>query len=89
MTKMAAMPIYGKNPLKNFFPGISGKISMKRGMQHQGLRPIIVCSNYYPGLTFTYFLARSNFATGFCIEKIDSGEFEIIAACDLEIGWYA
>ena len=32
MTKMAAMPIYGKNPLKIFFPGTSGTISMKLGM---------------------------------------------------------
>ena len=32
MTKMAAMPIYGKNPLTIFFPGTSGTISAKLGM---------------------------------------------------------
>ena len=29
---MAAMPIYGKNPLNIFVPGTSGIISMKLGM---------------------------------------------------------
>ena len=32
MTKMAAMPIYGKNPSKIFFSGTCGPISMKLGM---------------------------------------------------------
>ena len=32
MTKMAAMPIYGKNPSKNFFSRTSGPISTKFGM---------------------------------------------------------
>ena len=32
MTKMAAMPIYGKNPSKILFSGTSGPISMKLGM---------------------------------------------------------
>ena len=32
MTKMAAMPIYGKNPLKIFFFGTSRPISTKLGM---------------------------------------------------------
>ena len=32
MTKMAAMPIYGKNPSKIFFSGTVGPISMKLGM---------------------------------------------------------
>ena len=49
-------------------------------------------ANYDPGLTLTYFTARSNFATGFYIEKCDSdgflGNLEIIVACDLEIGQY-
>ena len=29
MTKMAVMPIYGKNTLKIFFPGTTGLILMK------------------------------------------------------------
>ena len=32
MTKMAAMPIYGKNPSKIFFSECSGQISKKLGM---------------------------------------------------------
>ena len=35
MTKMAAMPIYGKNPSKIFFSGTTGPISTKLGMKHQ------------------------------------------------------
>ena len=31
ITKMAAMPIYGKNPSKIFFSGTGGLISMKLG----------------------------------------------------------
>ena len=31
MSKMAAMPIYGKNPSKIFFSGTSGQISVKLG----------------------------------------------------------
>ena len=37
LTKMAAMPIYGKNPLKFFFSEITGPISTKLGMKHRGL----------------------------------------------------
>ena len=32
MTKMAAMPLYGKNPLKIFFSGTGRPISTKLGM---------------------------------------------------------
>ena len=34
MTKMAAMPIYGKNPSKFFFSGTTGPISTKLGLKH-------------------------------------------------------
>ena len=34
MTKMAAMPIYDKNPSKIFFSGTTGPISTKLGMKH-------------------------------------------------------
>ena len=34
MTKMAAMPIYGKNRSKIFFSGTTGPISTKLGMKH-------------------------------------------------------
>ena len=34
MTKMAAMPIYGKNPSKIFFSGTGGPISVKLGLKY-------------------------------------------------------
>ena len=59
MTKMAATPIYVKNPSK-IFSGTSRPISTKLGMKHRGLLPTIVYSNVDPGLALTYFMARSN-----------------------------
>ena len=87
MTKMAAMPIYGKNPSK-IFSGTSGPISTKLGMKHRGLLPIIVCSNDDPGLTLTYFTARSNFVTkALLFEKVRKKmDFsKTIAACGLKL----
>ena len=37
MTKMAAMPIYGKTPLKTLFFGTSGRIAIELGMWHKRL----------------------------------------------------
>ena len=44
MTKMAAMPIYGKNPSK--FSGTTGPISTKLGMKHRGLEYYNVFINW-------------------------------------------
>ena len=63
MTEMAAMPIYGKNTLKIFFPGTTVLILIKLCMEHQRRKPFTFCSNYYPWLTLICFMARSNFAT--------------------------
>ena len=63
MTKMAATPIYGKNPSKIFFSKTSRPIFTKLGMYHWGLLPIIVYINDDPGVTLTYFTARSNLET--------------------------
>ena len=63
MTKMATMPIYGKKIAKIFCSGTGGPISTNLSILHQGLQIIIVCSNDDPGLTLTYFMARSNFVT--------------------------
>ena len=49
MTKMAAMPIYDKNPSKIFFSGTGGPISTKLGMKHQWLK-------YYNGLSTTMYI---------------------------------
>ena len=56
MTKMAAMPIYGKNPSKIFFSGTGGPISMKLGMKHRWLKHYNVCINHDLVMTLTYFL---------------------------------
>ena len=63
MTKMAAMPIYGKNPSKIFFSRTGGPIFTKLGIWHRGLLLIIVYINDDPGVTLTYFTARSNLET--------------------------
>ena len=42
MTKLAATPIYGKNPSKIFFSRTGGPIFTKLGMKHRGLQLIIV-----------------------------------------------
>ena len=60
---------------------------MKLGMYHQELQPIINCSNDDPGVTLTYFTARSNFVTqAFRMEKVKTVDFsEIILASDLKV----
>ena len=60
MTKMAAMPIYGKNPLIIFFSRTRRPMTLGLGMKHQGCGAYQVCSNDDPGLTLTYLTSRSN-----------------------------
>ena len=88
MTKMAAMPTYGKNPLEIFFSRTGRPISTKLGMWHRGLQPIIVYSNVDPRVTLTYFMARSNLGIlAFLWEKVKTLDFsETIAACELKVG---
>ena len=85
MTKMAATPIYGKNPSK-FFSGTGGPISTKLGMYHWILQPIIVFPNDDPGVTLTYFTARPNLVTlAFLWGKVKTVDFsETIAASHLK-----
>ena len=59
MTKMAAKPIYGKNPSKIFFSGIKGPMTLGLGRSIGSLGSS-VCSNDDLGLTLTYIMARSN-----------------------------
>ena len=60
-------------------------------MKHQRCKSIIFCSMDNPGLTLTYFTARSNFAALALIWEnvtmMDS--LEIIASCDMEFGLYS
>ena len=53
MTKLAAMPIYGKNPSK-IFSGTGLPILAKLGLKHQ----VLQCINHDPVMT-TYFTERS------------------------------
>ena len=61
---------------------------MKLCMKHQRPKPFIIHANNDPGLTLTYFTARSNFATlAFTWENVTMMDsLEIIASCDLEFG---
>ena len=59
MTKMAAMPIYGKDLKKIIFSGTKKSMTLKVGMLHWVLE-------YYqddPEMAMTYFTARSNLVT--------------------------
>ena len=70
------------------FPGTTGPIVMKLCMKHQRPKLFIVCSNYDPWLTLTYFTARSNFATwAFMCENVTMMDYlKSIDSCDLEFG---
>ena len=57
MTSMAAMPIYGKKKLLLWNQQL---MTLKVGMQHRVLKYYQICSNDDPGLTLSYFTARSN-----------------------------
>ena len=66
----------GQNTLKIFFPGTTGQILMKLCIKHQRPNPLIMCANYDPGLTLTYFTASSDFCNlGFYIGKCDNDGF--------------
>ena len=59
MTKMAAMPIYGKNPSNIFFSETNRLILMKLGVMHPWLKYYNVYINHDPVMTLTKFMARS------------------------------
>ena len=53
MTKMVAMPVYGKKPSKIFYSGTSGPISTKLGMKHPSLKYYNVYINLDPALFYS------------------------------------
>ena len=59
MTKMAAMAINGKKPLKVFFPRTRRPMILKLGVKHQAMELYKVCINHDPRMTLTFFTARS------------------------------
>ena len=60
MTKLAAMPIYGKNLKEIISSGTKRPMTMKIGMLHWVLEYYQVRSNDIPGMTLTCFMPRSN-----------------------------
>ena len=58
MTKMAAMAINSKKRLTIFFRTRRPMI-LKLGMKHLGMELYKVYINHDPGMTLTYFMARS------------------------------
>ena len=63
MTKTAALSIYGKKLLKISFSRTRSPMILKLGMLHGRLKLYEVYINDDPGLTLTYFTARSNWVT--------------------------
>ena len=55
MTKMAV----NNNNLKKVFFRTRRPMVFKLGMKHQGMEVYKICINYDPGMTLTYFTARS------------------------------
>ena len=53
-------PIYGKNPLKNFF-GTKGLVALGCGMQHWGHGPNKVWKNDDIRVTLTFFIESQTF----------------------------
>ena len=63
-------------------------MDFKLGIQHRVLEYYQICSNNAPGLTLTYFTARSNLVPySFVWEKVKTMDFpEIIVDCDIKVG---
>ena len=63
-------------------------MTLKLGMQHRVLEYYQVCSNNHPGLTSTYFTARSNLVPyAFVWEKGKTMDFsETIVVYDVKVG---
>ena len=59
-----------------FFQATTGPILMKLCKKHQRPKPFIVCPNYDPGLTLTYFTTRVKFChLGFHMGKCNNDGF--------------
>ena len=87
MTKMAPIAIYGKNLKKIFFSRNKRPMILNLGMHHWLLEYYQICSNDGPGLTLTYFMARSNLVCyAFVWEKGKTVDFsETIVVYDLKL----
>ena len=87
MSKMAAMPIYGKNPSNIFFSETNRLISMKLGVKHPWLKYYNLYINHDPVMTLTKFMARSTWvAHAFEWEKLLKCHLKGKASKSQEIG---
>ena len=77
ITKMATMPIYGKNSSNIFYFETNRLISMKLGVKHPWLKYYNVYINHDPVMTLTKCMARSTLvAHAFEWEKTVKMSFE-------------
>ena len=76
---------------KIFFSGTKRPMTLKICMQHWMLKYYHICSNDDPGLTLTYFTARSNMVPyAYVLEKVKTMDFsETIVVFDIKIGRYS
>ena len=91
MTKMAAMPIYGKNPLKDFLPWNQWNNFNHIWYSASGTTAPYNLLKLLPWVDLDLFFVNVKFCNlGFDIEKNVTVMYslEIIAAFDLEFGWY-
>ena len=85
-TRMAAVPIYGKNLKKIFFSGTKRPMTFNLGMQHRALEYYQVCSNDDHRLTLTYFTPRSKLVPyAFVWEKVKLDFSETIVVYDFKL----
>ena len=72
------------------FSGTKRPMTLKLGMRHRVLEYYQICSNDDPGLTLTYFTARSNLVPyAFVWEKGKTMDFsETIVVYDLKLATY-
>ena len=79
---------YMVKTIKNIFPGIERPMTMTLGIQHWVLQYYQVCLNDAPGLTLTYFTARSSLVPyAFVWEKVKTVEFsKTIGVYDIKVG---
>ena len=77
MTKMAAMPIYGKNLSNILFSETNKFISTKLGVKHLWLKYYNVYINHDSVMTLTKFMARSTWV-------VHAFEWEKLLKCHLK-----
>ena len=89
MTKMTAMPLYGKN-IKNLLLRNQKADNLEIGMHHRVLKYYQISSNVDPGLILTYFMvSRVWYPRSLCIVwlKCKTMDFsETIVVYDVKIG---